>query len=290
MYPIFFRIPEWLPLIGGAPITSFGVFMFLTFMVGGLVLRSEVERVGLEPEKAWDFVVMAVLGGIVGAKIYYVVLNYPSLFADPIGSIFSRGGMVWYGGFLGGLAAVSWEVKKSGLRWSQMADVIAPVLPIGYAVGRMGCFLVGDDYGRPTDAWFGVKFPQGSPPTQVNVMENHFGITIDPYFVERFGNVIPVHPTQLYEVAMSLIICAFLWRIRKHNYAEGWIWWIWFVLAGIERFLVEFVRLKDDRFLGAFTMAQLISLLFICIGIVGVLRTSIQQGSPKRNPQQLARR
>jgi len=277
MYPIFFRIPESWPLIGGSPITSFGVFMFLTFMVGGLVLRPEVERVGLDPEKAWDFITMGVVGGLVGAKLYYVLLNYPSLFTDPIGSIFSRGGMVWYGGFLGGLAAVSWEVKKSGLRWAQMADLIAPVLAIGYAVGRMGCFLVGDDYGRPTDAWFGVKFPQGSPPTRVSVMENHFGIEVDPYFVERFGEVIPVHPTQLYEVVMSLMIFAFLWRIRKHSYAEGWIWWIWFVLAGIERFLVEFVRLKDDRFLGMFTMAQLISLLLIFIGIQGIMRTSIVQ-------------
>ena len=104
-------------------------------------------------------------------------------------------------------------------------------------------------------------------------MENHFGIEIDPYFVERFGEVIPVHPTQLYEVAMSLMIFVFLWRIRKHNYAEGWIWWIWFVLAGAERFLVEFVRLKDDRFLGIFTVAQLISLLLIVIGIWGIVST-----------------
>ena len=273
MYPIFFRIPEWFPLLGGAPITSFGVFMFLTFMVGGMVLRPEVERVGLESEKAWDFIVMGVLGGILGAKAYYVLLNYDSLITDPIGSIFSRGGMVWYGGFLGGLIAVSWEVKRSGLRWAQMADLIAQVLAIGYAVGRMGCFFVGDDYGRPTDAWFGVKFPQGAPPTRVSVMENHFGIEIDPYFVERFGEVIPVHPTQLYEVAMSLMIFGFLWRIRKHNYAEGWIWWIWFVLAGAERFLVEFVRLKDDRFLGIFTVAQLISLLLIVIGIWGIVST-----------------
>ena len=273
MYPIFFRVPEWFPLLGGAPITSFGVFMCLTFMVGGMVLRPEVERVGLEPEKAWDFIVMGVLGGILGAKAYYVLLNYDSLITDPIGSIFSRGGMVWYGGFLGGLIAVSWEVKRSGLRWAQMADLIAPVLAIGYAVGRMGCFFVGDDYGRPTDAWFGVKFPQGAPPTRASVMENHFGIEIDPYFVERFGEVIPVHPTQLYEVAMSLMIFGFLWRIRKHNYAEGWIWWIWFVLAGAERFLVEFVRLKDDRFLGIFTVAQLISLLLIVIGIWGIVST-----------------
>jgi phosphatidylglycerol:prolipoprotein diacylglycerol transferase len=273
MYPIFFRIPEWFPLLGGAPITSFGVFMFLTFMVGGLVLRPEVERAGLEPEKAWDFIVMGVLGGILGAKAYYVLLNYGSLITDPIGSIFSRGGMVWYGGFLGGLIAVSWEVNRSGLRWAQMADLIAPVLAIGYAVGRMGCFFVGDDYGRPTDAWFGVKFPQGAPPTRASVMENHFGIEIDPYFVERFGEVIPVHPTQLYEVAISLMIFGFLWRIRKHNYAEGWIWWIWFVLAGAERFLVEFVRLKDDRFLGIFTVAQLISLLLIVIGIWGIVST-----------------
>ena len=98
MYPIFFRLPSWLPLMGGEPITSFGVFMFLSFLVGGVLLRSEMERTGQDPERAWDLVFMAVLGGVIGAKSYYVLLNYQDLQADPLGAIFSRGGMVWYGG------------------------------------------------------------------------------------------------------------------------------------------------------------------------------------------------
>ncbi len=106
MYPIFFRLPSWLPLMGGEPITSFGVFMFLSFLVGGMLLRSEMERAGHDPERAWDLVFMAVLGGVIGAKAYYVLLNYEALLADPLSAIFSRGGMVWYGGVAGALLLI----------------------------------------------------------------------------------------------------------------------------------------------------------------------------------------
>ena len=166
MYPIFFRLPEWLPFLGGEPITSFGVFMFLSFLTAGVLLKPEMERAELDGEAAWDLLLMAVLGGILGAKLYYVLLHYPRLFADPVGAIFSRGGMVWYGGFAGGTALVVWEIKRKKLPLGRMADVIAPILPIGYAIGRMGCFLVGDDYGRPTASWVGIRFPRGTPPTR----------------------------------------------------------------------------------------------------------------------------
>ena len=89
MYPTFFRLPGWLPFMGGEPITSFGVFMFLSFLTGGMLLRAEMERSGYDPEKAWDLVFMAVLGGVIGAKAYYVLLNYPRLLEDPVSAIFS---------------------------------------------------------------------------------------------------------------------------------------------------------------------------------------------------------
>ena len=148
MYPIFFRLPSWLPFMADAPITSFGVFMFLSFLTGGMLLRSEMERTGHDPDRAWDLVFMAVLGGVIGAKVYYVLLNYESLLANPFSAIFSRGGMVWYGGFAGAILLIVIEIKRRALPLGQMADLCSPTLALGYAVGRMGCFLVGDDYGR----------------------------------------------------------------------------------------------------------------------------------------------
>lgn len=273
MYPILFELPDWLPIVGGAPITSFGVFMLLSFLTAGYVLRAELRRKGHDPEKAWDFVFMAVIGGIVGARVYYLFLNFPQFLADPLGMLFSRGGLVWYGGFLLATAFVVWEVRRQKLPLGQAADACAPAIALAYAVGRMGCFFVGDDWGRPTDSWVGIAFPRGTPPTRVEYIED-FGITVDPALIEKYGDVIPVHPTQLYEVGMSTLIFFFLWRIRGGRRPDGQLFMIWLALAGVERFIVEFFRAKDDRFLAGFTVAQLISLLIVAVGVAGAMRLS----------------
>jgi phosphatidylglycerol:prolipoprotein diacylglycerol transferase len=256
--------------------------MFLSFVVGGVFLRSEMERKGHDPDKAWDIVFMAVVGGILGAKIYYVLLNYPRLVEDPIGLIFSRGGMVWYGGFLGATAMVVWEIRRSKLPIGEIADAIAPGLALAYAVGRIGCFLVGDDWGRPTALPWGIRFPQGTPPTTVSVIEREYGVPVDPELVARFGEVVPVHPTQLYEVALSTLIFFVLWRLRKHPWQAGWLFSLWLIFAGLERFLVEFFRLKDDRFIGPFTIAQVISLGLVTVGVLGVQRLHRSRTPAKR--------
>ncbi len=273
MYPIFFELPGWVPFLGGSPITSFGVFMLLAFLTAGYVLRAELGRVGEDPEKSWDFVFMAVVGGILGAKGYYILLNYPQLMADPASLIFSRGGLVWYGGFLLATAFVIWEIRRQKLSVPAMADLMAPALALAYAVGRIGCFLVGDDWGRPTASVFGVRFPRGTPATTVQNIEQMFGITVDPELIAQYGQVVPVHPTQLYEVAMSTLIFFALWRIRDHRHTKGWLFSIWLVCAGFERFLVEFLRAKDDRFFGVLTLAQVISLGIVAFGLWAVMKT-----------------
>ena len=273
MYPIFFNLPEWFPILGGDPITSFGVFMFFAFLTGGILLRSEMARVGLEADKAWDVLFMTVVGGVLGAKIYYILLNYPQLMENPRALIFSRGGMVWYGGFLGATGLIMWELRRSKIPLPKMSDIAAAPLAIGYAVGRIGCFLVGDDYGRPTASWVGIKFPQGTPATRVDALESHFGIQVDPAIVEQFGQVVPVHPTQLYEIGMSIGIFFLLWHFRSHEHRAGFTWMLWMILMGAERFLVEIVRVKDDRFFGPLTLAQVLSLALIAAGIYGLSRT-----------------
>ena len=272
MWPIVFVLPDWVPFLGGEAITSFGVFMLLSFLTAGYVLKPELKRAGHDPEKAWDFVFMAVVGGILGAKIYYIFLNYPRLATDPARLIFARGGLVWYGGFLGATALIFWEAKRSKLKIPEMVDLMSPPLALAYAVGRVGCFMVGDDWGRPTDLPWGVRFPMGTPPTRVDVIEQQFGITVDPALIEKYGQVVPVHPTQLYEVGLSTLIFFVLWRLRKHGHRNGWLFMLWLIMAGIERFLVEFLRAKDDRFFGMLTLAQMLSLAAVAVGVAGSLK------------------
>jgi phosphatidylglycerol:prolipoprotein diacylglycerol transferase len=285
MHPNLFHFPTWVPFMGGQAVTTFGLMMFLSFVTGGVILRKELTRKGYDGEKAWDMVFMAVVGGIIGAKLYYVLLNWDRLIADPKGMIFSRGGLVWYGGFILATVLVSWEVKRSKMRFGEAADATAAALPLAYAVGRIGCFLVGDDWGRPTDLPWGVRFPQGAPPTRVDVILRDFGITVDPALVQKYGDVVPVHPTQLYEVAISTLIFFVLWRMRKHNHQDGWLFAVWLACAGAERFFVEIFRAKDDRFFGPLTMAQMISLMLMAAGIALAMKLSKPAAPAMKSPK-----
>src|SRR5215213_9893693 len=198
--------------IGNFEITTFGLMMFLAFVIGGWVLSRQFKRYGLEEELASSIVVAAALGGIVGAKIYYAIL-----FRD-WHLLFDRAGLVWYGGLIGGFLAASWLVWRHKVDFLKAADATAPALAIGYAIGRIGCFLVGDDYGRPTDAWFGVAFPKGAPPTTAQALRD-FGAAVDPSIPSY--QVLSVHPTQLYETAMALIMFGVLMWLNRRPHRRG---------------------------------------------------------------------
>jgi phosphatidylglycerol:prolipoprotein diacylglycerol transferase len=262
IYPLVLRL-------GGFEITGFGLMMMVAFLAGGWIVGLELRRRHLREEYATDMVAAAVIGGVVGAKLWYVALT------QDLGSLLSRGGLVWYGGFIGGAAAVlinGWRLKVP-VRWTMQLG--APALAAAYALGRVGCFLVGDDYGRPTDLPWGVRFPQGIPPSSAAFLQSHFGVVV-PAGVDP-GTILPVHPTQLYETAIMLGVFAALWKLRARPAATGWLFGAYLVFAGAERFLVEILRAKDDRFLGPFTLAQLTSVGLMLLG--GVLMTRWKGGA-----------
>lgn len=262
MYPELFTLN--LPGLGAFTVTSFGVMMALAFLSGYFALRAETDRLGAGRDIAGDMLMGALVGGIVGAKLYYVLLNWDRTALDPLGMIFSRGGLVWYGGLIGGSLGVLWMLARRGVPRGIGVDAIAPALPLGYAFGRMGCFLVGDDYGGPTDSFIGIAFPNGLPPTTAGNLRA-FGANVDAAIPD--AQVLAVHPTQLYEVALSLIIFFVLWRLRRHSHVQGWLFGVWMALAALERFFVEIFRAKDDRFLGDFTLAQAISVILCVVGV-----------------------
>jgi phosphatidylglycerol:prolipoprotein diacylglycerol transferase len=253
IYPLVFKI-------GPLEITGYGIMMMVAFLVGGWLVALELRRRKMSEDYAADMVAAAVIGGIIGAKLWYVALT-----RDP-GALLSRGGLVWYGGFIGGTVAVilnGWRLRVP-LRWTM--QLVAPALAAAYALGRVGCFLVNDDYGRPTNVPWAVKFPRGLPPSTAGNLEHLFGIPVpagtDP------STVLAVHPTQLYEVGIMLVAFAILWRLRLSPRPVGWLFGLYLVFAGAERFFVEILRAKDDRFLGPFTLAQLTSVVLVAIGSV----------------------
>jgi len=253
IYP--FKIP--LPFFPHE-LTGYGLMMMVGFLMAGWLVTLELRRRRLSEDYSADMVAAAVIGGIVGAKLWYVALT-----RDP-GSLFERGGFVWYGGFLGGTAAVilnGWRLRVP-LRWTM--QLVAPALAAGYALGRVGCFLVNDDYGRPSALPWAVKFPQGLPPSTAGNMQALFGIAVPPGTDP--STVLAVHPTQLYETALMLGAFFALWAWRTRPRPVGWLFGVYLVFAGVERFLVEIFRAKDDRLLGPFTLAQLTSVILVAVG------------------------
>lgn len=244
--------------IGDFEITTFGLMMFLAFVVGGWVLTRQFRRYGLPEDEATNVLLAAALGGIIGGKIYYAIL-----YGD-LRLLFARAGLVWYGGLLGGALAVTLLIRMKKLPFFRVADAVAPGLAIGYSLGRVGCFLVGDDYGRPTDSFVGIAFPKGAPPTTAGSLRD-FGVRIDPLIPDT--TLLRVHPTQLYEAGAALLMFLILLSASKRPHVAGRVFGLFLILLGIERFVVEIVRAKDDRFFGPFTMAQLISVVLVGVGM-----------------------
>jgi phosphatidylglycerol:prolipoprotein diacylglycerol transferase len=253
-------------MIGPLHVTGFGIMMMLAFLVGGWLIDRECRRNGFASDYAGDIIVGAVVGGIIGAKVWFAVLHGVHTLVD-------RGGLVFYGGLVGGALGVvlnGWR-RRVPMRWT--AHLVAPALAAAYAVGRVGCYVVGDDYGIPTTLPWGVRFPQGMPPTTAeSLREFHVAIPASA----APDTVFAVHPTQLYEIATMLVVFALIWRWRTLPRGTGWLFGAYMVLAGVERFAVEFLRAKDDRLLGVFSVAQVASVVMVIVGVV-----VIQQLSPR---------
>jgi phosphatidylglycerol:prolipoprotein diacylglycerol transferase len=255
--------------IGSFQVSPFGLMLVLAFLASYLQLRWGMKRLGIgDEEDASALVFAAGLGGIVGAKVYYAILNHDWHL------LFDRSGLVWYGGFILGAAGVLWTMRRRRLPGWPMADVAAPALAIGYGVGRIGCFLVGDDYGRPTDLPWGVAFPVGLPETTAGNLRDLFHVAIPASVPD--SALLRVHPTQLYETALALIIWGIgIWMFRRRQPGQpaGAIALTVLALLAVERFAVEILRAKDDRFLGPFTLAQAFSVaVLLIVGIVAWLR------------------
>ncbi len=248
MYPVL-----WEPF--GFAISSFGVMMAVGFLVSERVVARRLGEQGIDPELSSTILVYAVLCGVIGSKLYYATeftLRGERTFFD---ALFDRAGMVWFGGLIAGALGVTIATRIHGISTAAVAAAVANAAPFGQACGRIGCFLVGDDYGRPTDGWWGIAFPDGAPPT-----------------FER------VHPTQLYEVAWLLLIGAVLWRRRKRSpflFAE------YAVLAGVGRFFVEILRVNPPVAFGL-SGAQFIGIAMVAVGGGAWLVARRRVASPAR--------
>ena len=277
MYPVLISI-------GNISISSFGFMIVVAFLTTNYILKKDFIRYGYDPQFADDIVFRAAVGGIVGSKIYYLIENTGNGAYDNIYGLVNifygiisldtylislgiqnfGAGLVFLGGLIGGLIMVSLFIRKKSLDWLKMADIIAPLIALGHSIGRVGCLLVGDDYGIPTNLPWGMAFPNGAPPSSA-------------YYIEKMGHPIPegvslnqilaVHPTQIYEMFLYFIIFLFLRKMLEKHHFDGEVFINYLFLGGLSRFLVEFIRLNPKYYLDL-SGAQYISIIMMLISIL----------------------
>ena len=231
--------------IGDFHITSFGAMVAAAFLLAFWVSAMEFERKGVSRRLHEHIFFASILGGILGAKFLFLIENVPlsDLLSHPGHYLLLRGGLTFYGGLFLALVASFVITKKHKESFWKVLDACAPALVIAYATGRIGCFLVGDDYGIASTLPWAMPFPKGSPPT-----------------------LEAVHPTQLYEAVVMSLAFAALWKIRKKERPAGWLASIYLVLAGLERFSVEFIRNTTESPISGLSVAQVMALFLILIG------------------------
>jgi len=241
--------------IGPLTLQTFGLMFALAFLAAGALIAKRLIEIGKPVDWAYEMGFAALLGGIVGSRVYFVVQNYSSVKHDLIGNLFSGSGLVWYGGAIGGaLAVFAWAWYRDFLS-PALFDLAAPALALGYAIGRCGCQLSGDgDYGKPWGGPWAMSYPDGTVPTDRTV-----------------------HPTPIYETLAMGLGAWVLWQLRD-RFRAGVLFAIYLIYAGVERFAVEFLRRNGEAGLGL-TTAQFESLGMIAIGVVWIIAVRRRHGT-----------
>lgn len=257
MHPVLFEL-------GRFQIRSYGFMLAVSFLLGIWLAGRRAKRYGIDPQKILDLSVIIILSAVVGSRLLYVVFHLDQ-YRNPL-DVFAlwQGGATFYGGFLLAMAASYWWVQRNGISFLTMADVMAPSIALGLVFTRVGCFLSGCCYGKPTDGALGIVFPPDSPAGSAAIA-----------LAQQLGrDHVALHPTQVYSSIKGLIIFAVLMALQPRLKKSGSTFGLLLVLYGIGRFVVDFFRMYEDnaRILLGLTFNQVISVALIAIGCYLLLR------------------
>jgi phosphatidylglycerol:prolipoprotein diacylglycerol transferase len=246
--------------LGPLSLKTFGLMFALGFLAAGAVIARRFKELDKPVDWAYEMTFAALVGGIVGARVYYLAQHWSEVSDDLLGNIFSGSGLVWYGGAIGGALAVFAWAWWRGFLTLVLLDVAAVPLALGYAIGRIGCQLSGDgDYGKASDLPWAMAYPDGTVPTNEEV-----------------------HPSPVYETLAMGLVAWLLWQWRD-RFRPGVLFALYLTLAGLERFLVEFVRRNDETVAGL-TTPQLESLAMMLAGVAWIAVVSRRPGGVAAQP------
>ena len=245
MYPILFEF-------GGFQVRSYGVIVGLSFLFALWISTREADRKSIDPKLVQDFALYAFLGGIIGARLYFVLFSEPAYFLEHPGEVFAiwTGGMGIIGSLLGGLLVAAWFCRKHSIPFLRLGDTLAPGMALGQTTGQFACLLNGDSYGRPTDLPWAITFTDPRSMAPLNV---------------------PLHPIELYEMAAYFLVFLLVWQIRKRYGTDGFVFFIYLAGYGMARFIVDFFRGDPAMLAWGLQAAQVFGAAAILTSLVGFL-------------------
>ena len=243
MYPVLFEF-------GGFQIRSYGVIVALSFFIALWISTREAERKGLEPKLVQDFGVYALLGGIIGARLYFVLFSAPGYFLQHPWEIFAvwSGGIGIIGSLIGGFLVAVWFCRNRKVSFLIFGDTLVPGIALGQTVGQLACLLNGDSYGRPTDLPWAITYTDTRSMAPLNI---------------------PLHPIEIYEMAAYFLIFLLVWNIRKHQRLDGFTFFTYLAGYGVARFVVDFFRGEPAMFAWGVQAAQLFGVAMILASLLG---------------------
>lgn len=260
MCPILFKI-------GPLTIYSYGLMLATGFIVASMLMTREYRRKGLDPNLAGTITLIALIAGVAGSKILYLLEHWDHFVADPAGLAFSPGGLSFFGGFILATVSIALYARQKKISFLTIADGTSPGLMLGYGIARLGCHFSGDgDYGFPTDLPWGADYSKGTfPPSEA--------FRPFPEITSQYPNgVVPdttlCHPTPVYELLLCAILFLVLWRYRTTITGNGKLFMLYLILAGTERFAIEFLRINPRVFMGL-SEYQLVAGAIVLAGIAG---------------------
>ena len=263
MYPRLFTI-------GPITVYSFGLMLGIGFLAASWILARELKRKGLDPNLSSNIILLAIVFGIAGSKLLFLIENWESFIRSPVSMTFSTGGLTWYGGFILATFAIMIYVRRKNIPFLKICDASAPALMLSYGIARIGCHLAGDgDYGFPTDLPWACVYSNGTDPPSMALRDF-------PEIVSKYGingvvpDATPVHPAPLYEFISGVLLFLVLWHLRTRFSTDGKLFMVYLILSGIARILVEFIRI-NPRIVFGLTEAQVIGVGIVFAGSAGLL-------------------
>jgi len=245
MYPVLFEV-------GSFEIRSYGVIVALSFLIAVWMGSREAQRKGLDPKLVQDFAAYALLGGIIGARLYFVLFSAPDYFLKHPWEIFAvwSGGIGIIGALLGGFLVAVWFCRRRKISLLRFGDTLAPGMALGQTVGQFACLLNGDSYGRPTNVPWAITYTDPRSLAPLNI---------------------PLHPIEIYEMIAYFLVFLLIWNTRKKYASDGFALFTYFAGYGMARFLTDFFRGDPAMFAWRLQAAQVFGVAMILAALIGFL-------------------